>query len=37
MGRYSLLFSFLRDIVEKLKKRFFALVLLSAVCAGTDG
>lgn len=37
MHRYSLLFSFLRDIVAKLKKRFFAVVLLSAVCAATDG
>jgi len=37
MPGHSLLFSFLRDIVAKLKKRFFALVFLSAVCAGTDG
>jgi ATP-binding cassette subfamily C protein len=37
MHGHSLLFSFLRDIVDKLKKRFFAVVLLSAVCAGTDG
>lgn len=33
----QLLFSFIRDIVSKLRKRFLALVLLSAVCAVTDG
>jgi ABC-type multidrug transport system fused ATPase/permease subunit len=37
MSGHSLLFTFLRDIVDKLKKRFFAVVLLSAVCAATDG
>jgi hypothetical protein len=37
MGSNALLFSFLRDIVGKLNKRFFALVLLSAVVAVTDG
>lgn len=37
MGNNSLLFSFLRDIVRKLGKRFFALVILSTVCAVTDG
>ena len=37
MNDSSLLFFFLCDVVGKLKKRFFALVILSAVCAVTDG
>lgn len=37
MGSKVLLFAFLRDIVGKLRKRFFALVLLSAIVAVTDG
>ncbi len=37
MTNSSLLFSFLGDVVSKLRKRFFALVLLNAVCAATDG
>lgn len=37
MSSNDLLFSFMRDVVAKLKKRFFALVLLSAVVAATDG
>lgn len=37
MSSNSILFSFLRDIFSKLEKRIFALVLLSAVVAVTDG
>ena len=37
MNSRELLTSFLRDIVGKLRKRFFVLVLLSAVVAVTDG
>lgn len=37
MSGKSLLFPFVRDVVGKLRKRFFALVILSAVCAATDG
>lgn len=37
MNSPELLTSFLRDIVAKLRKRFFVLVLLSAVVAVTDG
>lgn len=33
----STLNQFLQDVVSKLKKRFFALSLLSAACAATDG
>ena len=37
MNSNSLFFSFLRDVIGKLRKRFFALVALSAICAVTDG
>lgn len=37
MSNNLLLFSFIRDVVGKSRKRFFALVLLSVVCAVTDG
>lgn len=37
MGRNAIFWAFLRDISNKLGKRFFALVLLSALCAVTDG
>ena len=33
----SLMVLFLRDLVGKLRKRFFFLVILSAICALTDG
>lgn len=37
MSNNLLLFSFIRDVVGKSRERFFALVLLSVVCAVTDG
>lgn len=37
MNSRGLLTSFLRDIVAKLRKRFFILVFLSAIVAVTDG
>lgn len=37
MSSRFLFFQFLRDIIGKLRGRFLALVLLSAVCAVTDG